>query len=500
MDADPLLLPHLGAQARILLDRIVASGADGVDRRDTPEWVLSRLIDLRYVEESALDDTAFVCTPAGRHRWQIEILADSQRNAAALRRQLIRHRLDERCSRLGIDASTALTTAYSPSELRLHHCAPARSGPRPETKTRLASALATLFAAAAAALVVTFGSTEPQDVQDWLFPPTQHAAAAPVDTPKANAEQGSLVAAPVAATVTAPIDPPIAIADLAALVAAPVAATVTAPVDPPIAIAERAALVAAPVVATVTAPVDLHTEETPGRAVVSADATPALTRQSAAVSLDTIAPSDKHGYNGITYQPEQDVRIPEGTPAKVEDAGRAGSAVAHAASPDDGAIQNAAVAAAALIGSAVSESGRIATDLAAGVERGFMPIAAALLHAVADTERPVSARDAVTHQAHDDLPAPVAPATEPPSERGQPATLQPAIASDTVVDRAAVIRAAPDQRVTAKGPAARAGNADVDPQHAVVERLNLLSLSAARRGDAWRPNGTGGTAETGRPL
>ena len=114
MGADQFL-PHLGAQARVLLDRIVASGDAGVGGRDTDDWVLSRLIELRYVEESTLDDTAFVCTPAGRHRWRIEILADEERAAIALCRQLIRHRLDERFTRLGIDTSTALTTPYSPA-------------------------------------------------------------------------------------------------------------------------------------------------------------------------------------------------------------------------------------------------------------------------------------------------------------------------------------------------------------------------------------------------
>lgn len=81
MGADQYLLPRLGAQARILLDRFVASGAGGVDRRDTDDWVLSRLVQLRYVEESTLGDTTFVCTAAGRHRWQIEMMADERRGA-----------------------------------------------------------------------------------------------------------------------------------------------------------------------------------------------------------------------------------------------------------------------------------------------------------------------------------------------------------------------------------------------------------------------------------
>src|SRR6202011_2188035 len=98
--ADQFLLPHLGTQARVLLDRIVASGADGVHRRDADGWVLSRLVDLRYAEESSLNDRVFVCTPAGRHRWLIEVQADQQREAIALRRQIIRHRLNERFSRL----------------------------------------------------------------------------------------------------------------------------------------------------------------------------------------------------------------------------------------------------------------------------------------------------------------------------------------------------------------------------------------------------------------
>ena len=63
------------------------------------------------------------------------------------------------------------------------------------------------IAAGAAALVVITANTEPQDVQDWLFPPTLHAAAAREQAPKAVAEQPALVAAPVVDAVGAPVDP-----------------------------------------------------------------------------------------------------------------------------------------------------------------------------------------------------------------------------------------------------------------------------------------------------
>src|SRR5690348_3007778 len=83
---DHLPLPYLGRQARILLDRVVASGDRGVDPRDVLEWALSRLIELGYVEESPLDTVAFVCTAAGLRRWRIEVVADERRESEQLRR------------------------------------------------------------------------------------------------------------------------------------------------------------------------------------------------------------------------------------------------------------------------------------------------------------------------------------------------------------------------------------------------------------------------------
>ena len=449
MGAGQFLLPYLGAQPRSLLNRIVASGAAGMNRRDADDWALSRLIELGYVEESPVDDTAFVCTPAGRHRWQMEILADEERDAIVLRRQLIRQRVDERFSRLGINRSTALTTAYSPTEPRLW------SSP-PQTKMRWSSVLATVFAAAAAALLVISTNAQPREVLDWPFQPTLHAAVVRADQPKANVEQTALVAAPAAASVAVPVD--------------------------------------------------LLVKEAPGRAAVSADVAPASTQRAASI-----------------YQTQQDASVPNGTLAQVEGSGREGSAVVDAASPDGRAIVNSAVTAvalidaavsetdqigtdlvtgverrfrataAALINSAMSESGQIATECTAGVERRIRSIAAVLLHAIAAMGRAVSAQDAVTQQVRNDAPTPVAPGTEPPSEREQPAMLQPANASlvGTESAQAGVVHATPGGRVTSKGPVA-----NVDPQNAVVEQLNKLSLAAARRGEAWRPNRLG----TDRPL
>ena len=429
--------------ARILLDRIVASGAAGVDRRDTDHWVLSRLIELRYVEESTLADTVFVCTPAGRHRWRIEIVADEERDAFALRRQLIRQRLDKRFSKLGIETSTALVTAYSPAEPRLHSGMPALWSTPPQTKMRWSSALATAFAAAAAALVVISANTEPQEMRDWLFPPRPHVAALPAHQPKADVKQAVLVAAPA-----------------------------------------------------VAAPAYRHAEQAPRHAVVSADAAAASTQR--AVSISTIAPSRKKG-DDITSQAGQNVSVPEAALAKADEAGRKGSTVVAAAPPDRGAILNSVVTAAAPIDAAVRVDGHIATDLTTAVERSFRSLAAVLLHALADLRETVSTRDAVIQQVHDDAPAPLAPATEPASQGEQPATLQPALAPHTETPRATV-HATPGGRATARDPAARGGEADADSQHAVVERLNRLSLAAARRGEAWRPDRLGDAAETGRPL
>jgi len=492
--------------ARILLDRIVASGAAGVDRRDTDHWVLSRLIELRYVEESTLADTVFVCTPAGRHRWRIEIVADEERDAFALRRQLIRQRLDKRFSKLGIETSTALVVAYSPAEPRLHSGMPALWSTPPQTKMRWSSALATAFAAAAAALVVISANTEPQEMRDWLFPPRPHVAALPAHQPKADVKQAVLVAAPA-----------------------------------------------------VAAPADRHAEQAPRHAVVSADAAAASTQRAASISI--IAPSRKKG-DDITSQAGQNVSVPKAALAKVDEAGRERSTVVAAAPPDRGAILNSVataaapveaappdrgailnsvataaapveaappdrgailnsvataaapvevappdrgailnsvVTAAAPIDAAVRVDGHIATDLTAAVERGFKSLAAVLLHAFADLRETVSTRGAVIQQVHDDAPAPLAPATEPPSQGEQPATLQPALAPHTETPRA-IVHATPGGRATARDPAARGGEADADSQHAVVERLNGLSLAAARRGEAWRPDRLGDVAETGRPL
>jgi hypothetical protein len=335
---------------------------------------------------------------------------------------------------------------------------------------RLTSTLAALFAMGAAALVVISASTEPQGVQDWLSPPTPHAAAAYRAPPKTNTQQ----AAPVAASVTPAVT----------------ASVATAP------------------------------------AVVLGDAAPPPMQQSGAVSIDTIGPSDQQGYSGITFQPGQYVPVPDAAPGKIEGVGLNRHAVAHADSPVDGAFLTAAAAAAARIDSAVSESGQIAADVATGVqrgvrsitggmigtalseagqiatrlgvsaERGFRSIAASLMHAIVEMQEAISTRDPAIHQARVDVPAPVAPAVELQSERGQPAPPQPAIASNAEANRAAAIYAMRVERVTAKAAAPRASEMNVDPQHAAVERLNLLSLAAARHGQAWRPNGPRDMAET----
>ena len=375
----------MGPQARELLDRIVASGAGGVDRRDTDDWVLSRLIDLRYVEERAVNDSAFVCTSAGRYRWQIEMLADERREAMALRRRLIRDRVDERVSNLPLGTSTALTIIYPPMVPRLHGGLTRGTGPLPQPKTQLAFALATLFAATAAALLVIFGSTEPQDVQNWLSPRKLHAVATPPEI-------------------------------------------------------------------IVSAPIDSHAEEIADAAAVS----------TATVSIATVAPIDRHD--------GEQIALSDRSPAQVIDASHDDTAVA-ADNADNEVMRDAAVTAVALIGSAASTSGQLAVDVMRGVASSFSPIAAALLSAAA------AAPDAPAEPAHDDAPVPVAMLTDEPTP---PATVQPLLAPGPEPDRVAVVRAA-------KGPP-RIGESDLDPQHAAVERLNMLSLAAARSGQVWRPN------------
>lgn len=386
MGADQLPLPHLGPQARVLLDRIVASGNTGVERRDADDWLLSRLIELRYVEENPLNTSAVVCTSAGRHRWQIEMLADEQRAASAMRRQLIRYRVDERLSNFEARQSTALTIAYPPMTPQLYGGVPQPSPPR-ALKTRLKPALATLFAAAAAGLVVALGDTEPQDMHAWLSPPPPRAVAALPATP--------IVAAPVAAHVEAAV----------------------AIVQPPL---------------------------------------PVVTRVPASV--------------GTIARAEQIATVIGHTLAKVEDAVPGTSAIADAVTHYDAAIRNAFMTTAALADATMSNARQWAGDLVAGARDSVRPIAAAVVQAASATEAPVPG-----------VPAPVAtaPAAEPP-----PIAI-------------AMAPAAPPGRTPTKAPAARAS--DDDTQHVIVERLNALSLAAARRGEAWRPNGPRDVAQTERP-
>jgi len=454
--ADQYLLPHLGAQARILLDRFVASGSAGVSGRDAVDWVLSRLIQLRYVEESSVDDATFVCTAAGRYRWQIEMMADERRGAVALHRQLIRRRLDERFTRLGIDTSTALMATDPPPEPRLHRRVLAPWNPPPQAKMRLSSPFAAVFAATAAALVVVSASPDAQKVWDLLVAVKPHPAALLADQPQANAGQTVLVG--LSAT------------------------------------------------AAVAAPVVLHPEKAVGHALEAANVAPISTQRIG--TIDTVAPALK------------DVSVPNRTLTRIELAGREGFAVVDAVSPDGGAILNSAATAAALMDAAVREIGLVATDLATDtecrfrstaaalidtaasesgqiangattdIERSFQPIAAALLQAAAVIGRTVSRWHAGILQVRDGAPALVVAATESPSEPEQSAELQPALASHTETESLSAdsVPASPNERVTATDPAVRRGKANVDPQHAAVERLNTLSLAAAQRGEVWRPN------------
>ena len=402
MGADQLPLPHLGPQARALLDRIVASGSAGVDRRDTIEWLLSRLIDLRYVEENPLDTSAFVSTSGGRHRWQIEMLADEQRAASAMRRQLIRYRVDERLSNLQTGPSTALVAAYPPMVPRLHGGVPEPQGPQRVT-ARLKPALAALFAASAVALVVFLGDTEPQDMQKWLSPPL-HVAASPYDRPDAHVRAA------------------------AAVVAAPISAVVAS---------ARAA-------------------------------------RPAATSIEP--PSHREWFGGIISLHQQLAGVLDRALAKLEREGSALPAIADVTLPVDMAIRNAAVTAAVLSDSTMSNTSQFGSDLIDGIKSSFRPIAAALLHATADVDRQV-AQDVAPQPAPADVAAPIL----------MPVDAEPAPPAPSPAPPVFVAQASPDQRPTTKAPS-RASDTFVDPQHAMVERLNALSLAAARLGATWRPN------------
>ena len=414
--------------------------------RDTDDWVLSRLIQLRYVQESESDDTTFVCTLAGRHRWQIEVMADEKRNALALRRLLIRRRLDERFTRLGIDTSTALTPVCLP-EPRLHRRMPAPWNPPSQRRMRLSSPLATVFATTAAALVVISASANPQEAWNSLFAPKPHAAVVLTGQLKANMGGTVLVGSPAAAAAVVP--------------------------------AVR------------------HAEKARGHSAEAADAAPVDTQRVA--SIEAISPSGNKGDNA-PYQGEQDVGVPNRTLTEVEPAGRQEFAVADAASREGGAIVNSAATAMALmdiaaregghiatalmigtargfgstavslIDAAARESGQIATDGTAGFARYFKPVPATLMYTLAGVGRTVSEWIAGTRQIPEEAPAVVTSHTQTGSVW------------------AATDPASPDERAAATGVPARRVEASVDPQHAAVERLNTLSLAAARRGEAWRPN------------
>lgn len=96
MTTAQLPLPHLGPQARLLLDRIIGAGRDGIPRADLVDWVLGRLLKLGYVTEHPSDPSAVVQTQAGLRRWQIELLEEERREADKLRRQLTRERVEAR--------------------------------------------------------------------------------------------------------------------------------------------------------------------------------------------------------------------------------------------------------------------------------------------------------------------------------------------------------------------------------------------------------------------
>lgn len=197
MSTTALALPHLGPHARSLLDRIVAGGQHGLLRDQADERVLVRLLQLGYVEQHPLDSAAVVPTQAGLRRWRVEVLAEEQRAAERLRKQLIRQRLESR------GPAYALVPAGSPAPVRMPSGAstgpaivalPALAGPSapgewtgPGARRSRAQALAAMLLAAtglAALVLASLGPFTPQS-----FDPTSRqadAAAAPPLQPQAQ--------------------------------------------------------------------------------------------------------------------------------------------------------------------------------------------------------------------------------------------------------------------------------------------------------------------------
>lgn len=112
-----LPMPHLGPQARRMLERIVTSGITGLPRGVLTDWVLERLYEVRYVADHPDDEAKVIPTLAGRIRWQMEVVADEKRSAEARRREGIRQRIAARQKALeDLQSGPAIALPYVPPE------------------------------------------------------------------------------------------------------------------------------------------------------------------------------------------------------------------------------------------------------------------------------------------------------------------------------------------------------------------------------------------------
>jgi len=95
--------PHLGRESIALLRRIVDSEADGVAQDDIEPYLLVRLLRCGYIRRQEPDAVAFVATPAGIERCELEAIAARRRQEEQDRREIIRGRLQATVARLERD-------------------------------------------------------------------------------------------------------------------------------------------------------------------------------------------------------------------------------------------------------------------------------------------------------------------------------------------------------------------------------------------------------------
>lgn len=511
MPTTVLSLPHLGPQARGLLDRIVASSQQGVPRDDVAEWVLVRLLALNYVEPHPLDSAALVHTPAGLHRWQTEMLAEEQRAAERLRKQLIRHRVEARSSCTALVPTGRTVPRIAEPRMRAAPAArqlPAISGPvvqalpaiagpaapstasaRVGARRHRAYTLAAALGAATSLAALLLSSLGPSDPFSLFQHPARHTAVAvqpdaatPRQPVQQTAEQAppAAVLQPVAAVQrvsepAAPVPahevPPPAHAETAAD-----AAQVLKPVDTR---AVPAGEAAKPVPATHAA---ASVAKPPSVQVAQAASTPVLDKAPVAQPTRPTPPPD------IAASPVQPpvVQVASAPPP-------APAAAAEAAAVPDpkpvGVAKPAATQTASA--SAAPQTGVVqASDAVPAPTAPSTPPEPAALSTAADTqpaardsiaERPVAEPAGKPVQQSASLAAIAQPSgTKPLRNADMPAATHP-VRHEIAETRAATHR----KRVVR--PAREAAARRPLSAHEEVERLNEQSLAAARRGREFHP-------------